>query len=181
MVNPGDETTPVIAIATETAMSLFNMATYINAHPRLQGLNWGIEDLAAALGAHANRETSGEPTEPLKLARTLTLYAARAAGIEPIDAVYPNFRDQAGFERQCREAARDGFTAKMCIHPDQVAPINKAFTPSPDSLLRAQRIVDAFTAAGSVGVLSLDGEMIDAPHLKSARALLRRAVNRRTQ
>lgn len=181
MVNPGDETTPIVAIATETAISLFNMATYGHAHPRLQGLNWGIEDLAAALGAHANREASGEPTEPFRFARTLTLYAARAAGVEPIDAVYPNFRDQAGLERQSREAARDGFTAKMCIHPDQVGPVNEAFTPSPTSLLRAQRIVDAFATAGNIGVLSIDGEMIDAPHLKAARALLHRAGNRRTQ
>lgn len=173
MVAPGDETTPVIAIATETAASIFHMGSYVNAHPRLEGLNWGMEDLAAALGARANRDETGEPTEPYRLARTLTLFAARAAGIAPIDAVYPNFRDAAGLLKQCREAVRDGFTAKMCIHPDQVGPINEAFTPSASAIARARQIVEAFAAAGNPGVLAVDGEMLDAPHLKAAQALLR--------
>jgi citrate lyase subunit beta/citryl-CoA lyase len=173
MVAPGDETTPVIAIATETAASIFHMGSYVNAHPRLEGLNWGMEDLAAALGAQANRDETGAPTEPYRLARTLTLFAARAAGIAPIDAVYPNFRDAAGLLKQCREAVRDGFTAKMCIHPDQVGPINEAFTPSASAIARARQIVEAFAAAGNPGVLAVDGEMLDAPHLKAAQTLLR--------
>ncbi|MBL8906810.1 MAG: CoA ester lyase [Rhizobiales bacterium] len=173
MIAPGDEATPVIAIATETAASIFHMGSYVNAHPRLEGLNWGMEDLAAALGAQSNRDESGEPTGPYRLARTLTLFAARAAGVAPIDAVYSNFRDTAGLLKQCREAARDGFTAKMCIHPDQVGPINEAFTPSPAAIARARRIVEAFAAAGNPGVLAVDGEMLDAPHLKAAQALLR--------
>jgi citrate lyase subunit beta/citryl-CoA lyase len=174
MVAPGDETTPVIAIATETAASIFHMGSYVNAHPRLEGLNWGMEDLAAALGAQSNRDEHGAPTEPYRLARMLTLFAARAAGIAPIDAVYPNFRDAAGLQKQCREAVRDGFTAKMCIHPDQVGPINEAFTPSAAAIAKARMIVEAFAAAGNPGVLGVDGEMLDAPHLKAALALLRR-------
>lgn len=173
MVAPGDEATPVIAIATETAASIFNMGSYVNAHPRLEGLNWGMEDLAAALGAQSNRDERGEPTEPYRLARTLTLFAARAAGLAPIDAVYPNFRDSAGLSKQCREAVRDGFTAKMCIHPDQIGAINEAFTPSSEMIARARHIVEAFAAAGNPGVLAVEGEMLDAPHLKAAQALLR--------
>ncbi|MFO0993420.1 MAG: CoA ester lyase [Hyphomicrobiales bacterium] len=173
MIAPGDETTPVVAIATETAASIFHMGSYVNAHPRLEGLNWGMEDLAAALGAQSNRDEHGEPSEPYRLARTLTLFAARAAGVAPIDAVYPNFRDAAGLLKQCREAVRDGFTAKMCIHPDQVGPINEAFTPSVEAIARARRIVEAFAAAGNPGVLAVNGEMLDAPHLKAAQALLR--------
>jgi len=174
MVAPGDEATPVIAIATETAASIFHMGSYVNAHPRLEGLNWGMEDLAAALGAQSNRDEHGEPAEPYRLARTLTLFAARAAGVAPIDAVYSNFRDHAGLLKQCREAVRDGFTAKMCIHPDQVGPINEAFTPSAEAIARARRIIEAFAAAGNPGVLAVDGEMLDAPHLKAAQALLRK-------
>ena len=174
MVAPGDEATPIVAIATETAKSIFHMGSYVDAHPRLEGLNWGMEDLAAALGAQTNRDEDGAPTEPYRLARTLTLFAARAAGVAPIDAVYANFRDHAGLLKQCREAARDGFTAKMCIHPDQVGPINEAFTPSPEAIARARSIVAAFAAAGNPGVLAVDGEMLDAPHLKAAQALLRR-------
>jgi citrate lyase subunit beta/citryl-CoA lyase len=172
-VAPGDDITPVIAIVTETAASLFHMETYTEAHPRLHGLTWGMEDLATALGARSNRDETGTPTAPYALARTLCLIAARAAGVAPIDAVYANFRDLSGLETQCGEAARDGFTGKMCIHPDQVGPINQAFTPSAEALADARRVVDAFAAAGNPGVLSLDGRMLDAPHLKAAQALLR--------
>lgn len=172
-VAPGDDTTPVIAIATETTQAMFALGGYAGAHPRLAGLTWGMEDLATALGASSNRNDEGEPAPPYALARTQCLIAARAAGAEPIDAVYSNFRDLAGLGRQCREAARDGFTAKMCIHPDQIGPINAAFTPSPEALARARCIVDAF--ASGTGVASLDGEMLDLPHLKAAQALLARA------
>lgn len=170
----GDDSTPIVAIATETAASLFHMGTYGEAHPRLAGLTWGMEDLAAALGASSNRDDTGSPTAPYALARTLCLIAARAADVAPIDAVYANFRDADGLAKQCSDAARDGFTGKMCIHPDQVEPINEAFTPSAEAMARARRIVDAFAAAGNPGVLSLDGQMLDAPHLKAAEALLRR-------
>jgi citrate lyase subunit beta/citryl-CoA lyase len=174
-VAPGAPMPPMIAIATETAASLFHLGSYVNAHPALQGLTWGMEDLAAALGARANRDDRGQPTAPYLLARTLCLAGARAAGVEPIDAVYANFRDAAGLLGQCREAARDGFTAKMCIHPDQVGPINEAFTPSAEEVERAARIANAFAEAGNPGVLSLDGEMLDAPHLRAALSLLARA------
>lgn len=173
-VAPGLAAPPVIAIATETAASLFHLGSYDRAHPCLQGLAWGMEDLATALGARTNRDGAGQPTAPYQLARTLCLAGARAAGVEPVDAVYANFRDAAGLAIQCREAARDGFTAKMCIHPDQVGPINEAFTPSAAEIARARTIVEAFTAAGRPGVLAMNGEMLDAPHLKAAESLLKR-------
>jgi citrate lyase subunit beta/citryl-CoA lyase len=166
---------PVIAIATETARAVFQLGTYDDCDGRLLGLTWGMEDLAAALGAQTNRDETGQPTEPYRLARNLCLIGARAAGVAPIDGVYVNFRDTAGLERQCREAVRDGFTAKLCIHPDQVAIINQVFTPSPEAIARARRIVKAFADAGHAGVIGLDGEMLDVPHLKAAQALLARA------
>lgn len=165
---------PVIAIATETAQSLFGLGTYSSAHPGLAALTWGMEDLAAALGAQGNRGADGKASEPFRLARTLCLAGARAAGVEPIDTVYTDFRNTAGFEQEAAEAARDGFTGKLCIHPDQVAIANAAFTPTPEAVARARRIVDAFAAAGNSGVLSLDGQMLDVPHLKAAKALLAR-------
>jgi citrate lyase subunit beta/citryl-CoA lyase len=165
---------PVIAIATETAAAMFNLGTYGDCGPNLLGLTWGKEDLSAALGAQSNRDAQGRPTAPYELARTLCLIGARAAGVEPIDGVYANFRDLAGLETQCREAVRDGFTAKMCIHPDQVQVINRIFTPSPEAIARARRIVKAFAEAGDAGVIGLDGEMLDVPHLKAAKALLAR-------
>lgn len=165
---------PVIAIATETAAAMFNLATYGDCGPQLLGLTWGMEDLAAALGAQSNRDAQGRPTAPYDLARTLCLIGARAAGIEPVDGIYANFRDPSGLEAQCRDAVRDGFTAKLCIHPDQVAVVNRVFTPSPEAVARAERIVQAFAAAEGAGVIGLDGEMLDVPHLKAAKALLAR-------
>jgi citrate lyase subunit beta/citryl-CoA lyase len=165
---------PVIAIATETAAAMFNLGTYGDCGPELLGLTWGMEDLAAALGAQSNRDAQGRPTAPYDLARTLCLIGARAAGVEPVDGVFVNFRDLSGLEVQCRDAVRDGFTAKLCIHPDQVAVVNRIFTPSPEAIARAERIVQAFAAAGGAGVIGLDGEMLDVPHLKAAKALLAR-------
>lgn len=165
---------PVVAIATETAASMFNLGTYGDCGPNLLGLTWGMEDLAAALGAQSNRDAEGRPTAPYELARTLCLIGARAASVEPIDGVYANFRNLAGLETECREAMRDGFTAKMCIHPDQVEPINRIFTPSPEAIAKAERIVKAFAEANDAGVIGLDGEMLDVPHLKAAKALLAR-------
>jgi citrate lyase subunit beta/citryl-CoA lyase len=167
---------PIIAIATETARALFGIETYLDAVPPLAGLTWGAEDLSSDLGAGSSRDETGRLTDPYRLARTLCLIGARAAGLEPIDTVYVNYRDRDGLEAECRAAARDGFTGKLAIHPDQVEPINRAFTPAPDAVARARRIVDAFKAAGEAGVVGLDGEMLDRPHLVRAEQLLARAA-----
>jgi citrate lyase subunit beta/citryl-CoA lyase len=167
---------PIIAIATESADALFGLQTYVDAVPPLAGLTWGAEDLSSDLGAESSRDDAGGLTDPYRLARTLCLVGARAAGIEPIDTVYVNYRDQDGLEAECRAAARDGFTGKLAIHPDQVEPINRIFTPAPDAVARARRIVDAFKAAGEAGVVGLDGEMLDRPHLVRAEQLLARAA-----
>jgi citrate lyase subunit beta/citryl-CoA lyase len=167
---------PIIAIATESADALFGLQTYVDAVPPLAGLTWGAEDLSSDLGAESSRDDAGGLTDPYRLARTLCLVGARAAGIEPIDTVYVNYRDDRGLEAECRAAARDGFTGKMAIHPDQVAPINRFFSPASDAVARARRIVEAFEAAGDTGVVGLDGEMLDRPHLLRARQLLARAA-----
>jgi citrate lyase subunit beta / citryl-CoA lyase len=172
----GSDGLPIIAIATETARALFGLETYADAAPPLAGLTWGAEDLSSDLGAQASRDEAGRLTDPYRLARSLCLIGARAAAIEPIDTVYVNYRDRDGLEAECRAAARDGFTGKMAIHPDQVEPINRAFTPAPDAVARARRIVEAFRAAGDAGVVGLDGEMLDRPHLVRAEQLLARAA-----
>ena len=165
---------PVIAIATETARALFCLQTYGEAVPPLIGLTWGAEDLSSDLGAEASRDDHGLLTDPYRLARSLCLIGARAAGIEPIDTVYVNYRDKTGLEAECRAAARDGFTGKLAIHPDQVEPINRIFTPAPDAMARARRIVEAFRVAGDAGVVGIEGEMLDRPHLVRAELLLAR-------
>jgi citrate lyase subunit beta/citryl-CoA lyase len=167
--------TKLFCVATETAASLFNLGTYAGASSRLFALTWGEEDLATALGARSNKDDNGNYTEPYRLARTLTLAGAVAAGVIPIDGVYKDFRDETGFVVEAREAVRDGFTAKMAIHPAQVPLINRVFTPSEDDVAHARAIVDAFAKAGDVGVVALVGVMLDIPHLKQAQALIARA------
>ena len=167
---------PIIAIATETAGALFGLQSYVDAVPPLAGLTWGAEDLSSDLGAESSRDDAGQLTDPYRLARTLCLIGARAANVEPIDTVYVNYRDGDGLEAECRAAARDGFTGKLAIHPDQVEPINRLFTPAPEAVDRARRIIEAFKAAGEAGVVGLEGEMLDRPHLLRARQLLARAA-----
>jgi citrate lyase subunit beta/citryl-CoA lyase len=167
--------TLILPIATETPAAIFQLGTYGGVTPRLAGLTWGAEDLPAAIGAATSRETDGRYTPPYEMARSLTLFAAHAAGVAAIDTVYPDFRDLAGLNAYAGRAARDGFTGMMAIHPSQVAPINEAFTPTEAALGQARRIVAAFAADPGAGALSLDGRMIDAPHRKQAENLLSRA------
>jgi citrate lyase subunit beta / citryl-CoA lyase len=168
--------TRILPIATEVPLSVLQMQSYVGASPRLSGLTWGAEDLGAEIGATANRHADGTFTSPFQLARDLTLFTACACGVQPLDTVFVNFRDAAGLRRECVAAARDGFTGKLAIHPDQVAVINSVFTPTPEQVARARAIVQLFAANPGSGALSMDGQMVDIPHLKHAERLLARAA-----
>ncbi len=128
-----DGTIGIVAIATETAAAWFTAGTYGGSSSRLTGLTWGAEDLSADLGAETNRNEQGDFLDPHRLARVLRLAGASAAGVTAIDTVYVDFRNDAGLRREAEEARRDGFTAKMAIHPAQVAIINDVFTPNADA------------------------------------------------
>lgn len=167
--------TAILPIATETARAMFTLGTYGGASKRLAGLMWGAEDLAADIGALANRRADTTYEAPFALARSMCLFAAAAACVPAVDTVYADFRDRAGFERECLDGARIGFSAKAAIHPDQVEIINRVFTPSADAVAHARRIVDAFAAAPEAGVVSIDGQMVDRPHLIAAQRVLARA------
>ena len=169
-----DGITRVVAIATETARGVFALGTFAGASHRLAGLTWGGEDLSADLGAEANRGPDGAYTEPYRLARALTLLGAAAAEVDAIDSVFTNFRDMDGLAAECREARRDGFVAKMAIHPAQVPVINEAFTPAPEALAWAEMVIQAFAAQPDAGVVGVNGEMLDRPHLRRAQRLLQR-------
>lgn len=162
----------ILPIATETPAAIFTLGSYREVKDRLLGLTWGAEDLPAAIGATTSREEDGGYTEPYRVARALTLFAAHAAGTAAIDTVFPAIKDEAGLAAYAARARRDGFTGMMAIHPSQVEPINAAFTPSAEEAARAQAIVDAFAANPGAGVLQVDGKMVDAPHLKQARHIL---------
>ena len=167
--------TRVLPVATETPQSLFSLGEYARCGKRLAGITWGAEDLAAAVGATANRDAHGSWTPPYQMVRSLCLFAAHAAGVEAIDTLWANFRDPMGLEASCADARRDGFSGKLAIHPDQVEVINRCFTPSAEEVERARRIVQLFEANPGAGTLALDGSMLDLPHLRQARRILARA------
>lgn len=164
--------TRILPIASETPAAVFGLGSYKGVTERLCGLTWGAEDLPAAIGASTSREADGSYTDPYKMVRALTLFGAHAAGVPAIETVYPDFRDLDGLAAYAARGRRDGFTGMMAIHPGQIAVINQAFTPSEAELAHARAVVDLFAANPGAGALSLEGKMVDAPHLKAARTML---------
>ncbi|MFN3619983.1 HpcH/HpaI aldolase/citrate lyase family protein [Sphingorhabdus sp.] len=173
--SPDGEAPPIMPIATETPGAVFDLGTLREVAQYLAGVSWGAEDLPAAVGAATSREADGRYTAPYEMVRSLTLFAAHAAGVAAIDTVYPDISDDAGLAAYVARAARDGFTGMLAIHPSQVKAINAGFTPSSQQLAHARSVVAAFAANPGAGVLQLDGKMIDAPHLKAALSILSRA------
>jgi citrate lyase subunit beta/citryl-CoA lyase len=168
-------TIPIHAIVTETPASLFGLLSYRQPGSPLAAMSWGAEDLSAALGASSKYDDSGELSFTYELARSLCLAGAVAAGVQPVDGVFADFRDDEGLRAESEAARREGFTGKLAIHPAQVPVINAAFTPSPEELQHAAAIVAAFEAEPNAGVLSVDGKMVDRPHLVQARRVLERS------
>ena len=166
---------PVHAIVTETAASLFGLLSYRDPKSPLCAMSWGAEDLSAALGAASKYDADGQLSFTYKLARSLCLAGAVAAGVQPVDGVFSDFRDEDGLRSEAEAARREGFSGKLAIHPAQVDVINAAFTPSEDEVRHAAAIVAAFEAQPDAGVLSVDGRMVDRPHLTQARRVLERA------
>lgn len=168
----GDTHAIILPIATETPAAIFALGSYGDVTPRLFGLTWGAEDLPAAIGAATSREEDGRYTPPYEFARSLLLFGAHAAGVPAIETVYPPFRDLDGLKAYAARGRRDGFTGMLAIHPVQVEVINAAFTPSKAEIEWAKRVVELFERNPGIGALSLDGKMVDAPHLKQANRLL---------
>lgn len=175
--SPGDAQHPtgIVAIATERAASVLALTSYAGASPRLSALAWGTEDLSTEIGAVSAHDADGRLASPYRLARDLCLLAATAARVDAIDQVHVALGDPAGLEREARAAARDGFTGKMAIHPDQVAIINAAFTPRAEDVTAACALVAAFAAQGGNGAFAHDGRMVDVPHRVRAERLIARA------
>jgi len=176
-IEPG--VTRLLIIATETPAGLLSLARYPavlgqtpSIRQRIAGITWGAEDLSTALGALAQRDTEGALTFTFQLARTHCLLAAAALGAQAIDGVCTDFRDPARLQHELDAARRDGFSGKLAIHPDQIATINSAFAPTEAEREHARRVVAAFASAPAAGVISLDGRMIDRPHLLQAQRIL---------
>jgi citrate lyase subunit beta / citryl-CoA lyase len=164
----------LLVIATETPSALLTLAHWnlASVAGRLTGLTWGMEDLGTAIGALGKREADGSLAFTFQLARSTCLLAAAAAGVQAVDSIYADFRNGDGLAREAAQARRDGFTGKLAIHPDQVAPINAAFTPTSGEVEWARKVIAAFAADPQAGVTSLDGQMLDRPHLVQAERLI---------
>lgn len=165
----------IMVVATETPEMVLRMNELIDVSPRLTACTWGAEDLSTALGASTNRADDGAWDSPYELARSLCLVVARAADAQPVDTLHAAFTDDEGLAASARRAARQGFTGKLAIHPRQVPIINEAFTPSAEAVDEARAVVAAFAAQPGAGTVSLDGRMLDRPHLTQAQNLLQRA------
>ena len=166
---------PVHAIVTETAAGLFGLLSYRDPASPLAAMSWGAEDLSTALGASSKYDANGDLAFTYRLARSLCLAGAVAAGVQPVDGVFADFRDEAGLRAEAEAARREGFTGKLAIHPGQVDVLNAAFTPSEGDVRHAAAIVAAFEAQPDAGVLSVGGKMVDRPHLVQARRVLERS------
>jgi citrate lyase subunit beta/citryl-CoA lyase len=167
----------ILPVATETPVSPFRLGDYAGASlTRLLGLTWGAEDLSAALGASSNVDVSGQWALTYRMARSLMLLAARAAGVQAVDTLYVNFRDEDGLRVSSRASRAEGFTGRLAIHPAQVRAINESYIPSLEEIEHAHRVVAAFEAAPGAATVGLDGKMIDIPHLKQARGVLAQAA-----
>lgn len=160
----------VIALPTETAASVFNLGHYAGA-PRLLAICFGAEDISADLGV-SPRKPDGSYPDAIAWTRGATLAAAGAAGVLALDTPYPDPRDPIGLLRETQAAVADGFAGKLLIHPDQIASVNTAFTPDAARIAWAIQVRDAFAANPNAGVLSMDGKMLDRPHLRLAERIL---------
>ena len=165
--------TSIVPIVTETAEALAGLNSYRGASARITGLMWGAEDLAGDIGALTNKdeEAPEQWTSPFALVRNLCLFAAAAAGVPAIDTVPTDINNLEALQRETRRAYRDGFSAKAAIHPGQVPVINQAMTPDAQTQEWAKRVIEAFALNTSVGVATLDGKMLDKPHLRLAQKI----------
>jgi citrate lyase subunit beta/citryl-CoA lyase len=166
----------LLLLGTETPQGALNIGT-LCASPRVDALSWGAEDLSAAIGARRNRDERGEFLEVFRYCRSLTLLAACAADVQPLDTVFVDVRDEEGLRRDCQEGAWMGFTGKITIHPAQIPVVNDAFTPSPEEIAESRELLQAFEENQREGrmAFSFRGQMVDVPHLERARTLLERA------
>ena len=155
----------------ESALGLVNLAA-IAAHPRLDALIFGAEDYAADLGA-----VRTPVADEVFTARSLVVAHAAAFGLGAIDMLFTDFKDRAGLKKLAAQGARLGYGGMQVIHPDQVDPVQAAFTPSEEAVAAARRVVAAYEASiqAGKGVFALDGVMLDMPAVKAAQRVLARA------
>ena len=155
----------------ETAKGITNAGQIAEA-PNVVALMWGAEDLIASLGGTSSRGEDGSYREVARFARSQVLLHAATHGKAAVDSVYLDIPDLEGLGAESRDAKASGFAAKASIHPNQMPVIREAFAPTEAELDRARRILDA--AKENPGVFAFEGQMVDEPLLRQARATLGR-------
>lgn len=165
----------LILVSTETPLGAINLPTFPQCD-RVIALSWGAEDLSAALGASRNRLPDGSYMQVFKHCQTMTLLSAVAGSVQPLDTVFVDINDHAGLRQESIESAWMGFTGKITIHPAQIPIVNEAFTPAPDVVAAAHRLVEAFAHEQKQGrmAFNFEGQMVDVPHLTRAVRVLAR-------
>jgi len=161
-----------LLVGVETAKGILNLREIAEADPRLEAIIFGAEDYAASIGAKRTKEA----TEVL-YARQAVVTACAANDLQAIDMVHIDFHDEAGLRIEAEQGAGFGFSGKQIIHPNQVAVVQEAFTPSDEAIKYAVRVIETFDASQQQGkgAYALDGKMIDMPLLKNAQKVLDRA------
>jgi citrate lyase subunit beta/citryl-CoA lyase len=157
----------------ETADSIVNASKIVSAASRVHGLQFGAEDLTKELGII---RTSGG--DELQHARSVLVFVGRARGIDIIDSPFVDFANAPGLIAETKRVKALGMTGKTCIHPNQVAVVNDLFSPAPEEVIRARRVVEAFELSikQGKGACTLDGKMIDNPVAERARQIIRKAT-----
>lgn len=160
-----------VVAGIETAAGVQRVEAILDAGA-FDGCYFGAEDFVADMGGVRTPEGA-----EVLYARSKVVLAARVAGVHALDQVVVSVRDDDAFRRDAEAAKALGYPGKLCLHPDQVRLAHEVFTPSPDEVARARRLLDAFAAAGgdSGGVVLFEGEMVDGPAVKRARDVLARA------
>lgn len=160
-----------LLLIVETALGVLRAQTLASLD-RVAAIAFGAEDLAA----DASMRRSAENTE-VAVPRSLVALAAASGRVAAIDMITADYKDGARFAREATEAVGLGYAGKMCLHPDQVALAHAAWAPSDADVAWAERVVAAAeeAGAGTGGVISLDGKMVDVPLIRQAKAILQRA------
>ena len=156
----------------ETARGLVQRDAIARSTPRLDALVFGAEDYTADIGA-----TRTPSNQEVLYARQAVVATAKAHDLQALDIVYIRYKDLDGLAREARQAAAWGFDGKQVIHPAQVPVVQAAFTPSDEDIAAAQQVLEAYKRAKAqgLGVVGLEGKMIDMPMVKAARRVLARA------
>lgn len=165
----------------EEVEGMQNIESIAHASTRLECLVFGMGDFSASMGISLDAAIGGDggyPGDMWHYARFRLVMACRAAGLDPVDGPYANFRNDAGYREECRRANALGMVGKWAIHPEQIAIAREIFSPDAAKVDSARRVVAAYAEAEAEGsgAIKVDGVMVDVATVRLLRnGILRKA------